>query len=326
MKAYTSYEYGPPEVLTLIEKEKPVPAEDEILVRVKATTVNAADCNIRGLSQLPPGLKLMAKSMLGWKKPKIEIHGTVMAGEVELTGVNVKSFKPGDRIYGTGAESGAYAEYALVKEKSAVSLIPSNLSFEEAATVPYGALTAYWFLKNKANVGKGHKVLIAGASGGVGSYAVQIAKHFGAEVTGICSTANVNFVRALGADTVIDYKQENIFASAHKWDIIFDVVKGVGSFRQYKKLINKKGFYLAVAGGMGDMLSMVKTTLTGGKKVIFGGGTSVEIKENLDYLSELLSKGELKPTLDKTFGFNEMTEAHRYVEEGSKKGNIAVRV
>lgn len=324
MKAVFCEKYGPPEVLTIREAEKPVPGRKEVLIRVRATSVNAADCNVRGLTYIPKGLGFLARMMLGRKGPKVRIPGTVLAGEVEAAGAEVKSFRPGDRVFGTGPEMGAYAEYACRPENGALAPMPENMSFEEAATVPYGALTALYFLRDRAGVGPGQKVLVIGASGGVGVWAVQLARHFGAEVTGVCSGPNAEFVRSLGADRVIDYREEDVARSGEKWDVIFDVVVGNTSYSRHRRLLNPKGFYLAVAGGLPDMLAMVRTSVTGGRKVVFGGGTASEKKENLVYLKELIEKGVLKSSPDRTFPLDRIVEAHRYVESGAKKGNVAV--
>jgi NADPH:quinone reductase-like Zn-dependent oxidoreductase len=326
MKACVCENYGPPEVLQLKEVEKPVPGDKDLLIRVRATTVNAADLNIRGLVHVPQGMVFMAKLMLGVRKPKISIQGSVIAGVVEEVGNDIQSFKPGDRVFCTGERLGGYGEYACYPETGAMMTMPHNLSFEEAATVPYGALTALYFLRDKAKVSAGQKVLVRGASGGVGVYAVQFALYFGAEVTGVCSTANLEFVKSLGAHKVIDYTKEDVLESGGKYDIIFDIVVGKTSFKHYKKILNPKGYYLAVAGGLNDMLNMIWTSVRGGRKVIFGGGTACETKENILFIKELIESDTLKAVLDKTFPFEQMVEAHRYVESGAKRGSIAVRL
>ena len=326
MKAVVCDKYGPPEVLKLKEVNKPTPEDNEVLIKVYATTVNAADCNVRGLSYIPAGLGLIAKLMLGFNKPRISIIGSVLAGEIEAIGKDIKSFKPGDQIFGTGPELGAYAEYACRPEKGAIAKMPKNISYEQAATVPYGALTALYFLRDIAKIKSGQKVLINGASGGVGVYAIQLSNYFGAEVTGVCSTDNMDFVKSLGADKVIDYTKEDLTKKGEKWDIIFDIVVGKTSFSRYKKSLNPKGFYLAVAGGLKDMMLMIWTSITGGKKVIFGGGTACERKENLVFLKELIEEGKLQPIVDRSFPLEQIVDAHKYVETGRKKGNIAIRV
>ena len=326
MKAVVCEKYGPPEVLQFKEVDKPIPKDNEILIKVHASSVNAADCNVRGLSYIPTGLGLVAKLMLGFKKPKISIIGSVLAGEVESIGKNVIIFKPGDKVFGTGPEMGAYAEYVCRPENGAIAKLPKNITYEQAAVVPYGALTALYFLRDFAKIKSGQKVLINGASGGVGMYAVQLAHYFDTEVTGVCSTSNLEFVKSLGADKVIDYKEEDITKKDEKWDIIFDMVVGKTSFKRYKKLLTPNGYYLAVAGGINDMLQMIRTSITGGKKVLFGGGADCEKQENLNFIKELIEQGKLKPIIDKTFQFDQIIDAHRYVESGTKKGNIAVRI
>jgi NADPH:quinone reductase-like Zn-dependent oxidoreductase len=326
MKAYLCEKYGPPEVLQIKEVEKPAPKGNEVLIKVHATTVNAADCNIRGLSYIPSGLGLIAKMMLGFNKPRIGILGSVLAGEVVEIGNDVQQFKVGDKVFGTGPELGAYAEYACRSESGALAIIPENISYEEAASVPYGALTALYFLEDIAKIKKNQKVLIKGASGGVGVYAVQLAKYFGVEVTGVCSTKNIDFVKSLGAHEVIDYTKEDFTKSTEKWDVIFDVVVKKTSFKKCKNSLNPNGMYLAVAGGLNDMLQMIRTSITGGKKVKFGGGTACEKRSNLDFLASLLKDGKIKPVIDKVFAFNEMVKAHTYVESGRKKGNVVISI
>lgn len=326
MKAVFCDSYGPPEVLKIGEAPKPQPKKNEVLIRVHATTVNAADCNMRGLTQVPTGLGWLARLMVGIRKPRIRIQGSVVAGVVESVGEGVKSFQPGDEVFGTGPQLGAYAEYVCRHADGALIKKPVNLSFEEAATVPYGALTALYFLQNKAHVSEGQKVLVIGASGGVGVYAVQLAKHIGATVTGVCSERNTDLVRSLGATEVIDYKKQDIKDSKQQWDIIVSVVAGGPSFRHYKHLLNPGGFYLAIAGGIGDMAQMVRSSFGGNQKVVFGGGTACEIPANLEFLKKLIEAGQLKPVVDKTFTLDQIVEAHQYAESGQKKGSIAVQI
>lgn len=326
MKAVVCEKYGPPEVLKFKEVNKPTPKNNEVLVKVYASSVTAADCNIRGLTHIPTGLGLIARLMLGFNKPRISVIGSVLAGEIEAVGINVKLFKPGDQIFGSAPKLGAYAEYTCIPEKGAIAKKPENISYEQAAPIPYGALTALYFLRDMAKIKNGQKVLINGASGGVGVYAVQLSNHFGAEVTGVCSTANIEFVKSLGANKVIDYTKEDFNIGGEKWDIIFDIVAGKTSFSRYKKSLNPKGYYLAVAGGLKDMMLMIWTSITGGKKVIFGGGTACEKKENLVFLKELIETGKLKPIVDRSFPLEQIVDAHRYVESGHKRGNIAISV
>ncbi len=324
MKAYICNQFGSPEVLKLQDVEKPKPKSNEVLIKVKASTVNAADCNLRGHTYIPSGLGFLAKLMLGFKKPKIEIQGSVLAGDIVEVGDNVQHFKAGDKVFGTGPELGAYGEYTCRTESGALTRIPENLGYDDAASVPYGALTALYFLKDIANIQQNQKVLIKGASGGVGVYAVQLANYFGAEVTGICSTGNMEFVKSLGAHKVIDYTKEDFTKSAEKWDVIFDVVVKNTSFKKCKNSLNPNGMYLAVAGGLNDMMQMIRTSITGGKKVKFGGGTACEKRSSLDFIASLLKDGRIKPVVDKVFSFNEMVEAHAYVESGRKRGNVVI--
>ena len=326
MKAVVCEKYGPPEVLKLQDADKPVPKDDEVLIKIHATSVSAADCNVRGLVYIPKGLGLLAKLMLGFSKPKIRVIGSELSGEIMEVGKDVRSFKPGDLVFGAGPELGAYAEFACRPEKGALAEKPANISHEQAATVPYGALTALYFLRDMAKIKSGQKVLVKGASGGVGVYAVQLSRYFGAEVTGVCSTAKIELVSSLGAEKVIDYTKEDFTQSHEKWDIIFDNVVGKTSFSRYKKFLNPRGYYLAVAGGLNDMLHMILTSVTGGKKVIFGGGTACERKENLILLKELLESEKLRPVVDRSFSLEEIVDAHRYVETGRKMGNVAISV
>jgi NADPH:quinone reductase-like Zn-dependent oxidoreductase len=326
MKAFVCEEYGPPEVLQLKEVDKPVPGDKELLIKVHASSVNAADLNSRGLTHVPAGLGFLARLMLGLRKPKISIQGSAIAGKVEEVGKDIQSFKPGDKVVCSGDQLGGYGEYACRPETGAIITLPENLSYEEATSLPYGALTALYFLRDKARVSEGQKVLVRGASGGVGVFAIQLSRFFGAEITGICSTRNMELVKSLGAHKVIDYTREDVLESEEKWDVIFDIVVGKTSFKRYKKILKPKGFYLAVAGGLNDLLNMIWTSVWGGRKVIFGGGSECEKKENFLFIKELVETGKLQVVLDKTFPFEEMVEAHRYAESGIKKGSIAVRI
>ncbi|PLX11165.1 MAG: NAD(P)-dependent alcohol dehydrogenase, partial [Marinilabiliales bacterium] len=263
MKAVICEKYGPPEVLTLKDLERPVPKDNEVVIKVHASSVNAADCNIRGLTYIPSGLGFLARLMLGYNKPKISVMGSIFAGIIEEVGKDVQNLKQGDEVFGTSPELGAYAEYMCKNENSTITKKPVNINFDQAATVPYGALTAYYFLSDLAKIKSGQKVLINGASGGVGVYAVQLAHYFGAEVTGVCSTSNMEFVKSLGADHVVDYQKEDVAHRNERWDIILDVVVGKTSFSRFKKSLNSNGYYLAVAGGLKDMLMMMWTSLRG---------------------------------------------------------------
>ncbi len=327
MKAIIYEKYGPPDVLQLKEIEKPVPKDNEILIKVYATAVTAGDLNARGFTLVPPGLGLLARSMMGFRKPKNAILGSVLAGEIEAVGKDVKLFKKGDQIFGIdGNNSGAYAEYKCMQEEGVLEIKPVNMSFEEAAAIPFGALTALYFLRDKGNIKKGQKVLINGASGSVGTAAVQLSKHFGAEVTGVCSTKNLELVKSLGADKVIDYTKEDFTKNGETYDIIFDVVVGKTSFSRCKNSLKQKGIYLAVAGGLHEMIQMLWTSMIGSKKVIFGGGMACEKTESLVSLKELVESGKIKAVIDRSYPLEQMAEAHRYVEKGHKKGNVVITV
>ena len=327
MKAIVFEKYGPPDVLQLKEVEKPSPKDNEVLIRIHATTVTTGDCNARGFAFVPPGLGLLARLMIGLRKPKKTILGAELAGEIEAVGKDVKQFKEGDQVFGIdGNGLGAYAEYVCRPEEGALAIKPANMTYEEAAAIPFGACTALYFLRDKANIQSGQKVLINGASGGVGTAAVQLAKYFGAEVTGVCSTTNLEMVRSLGADKVIDYTQEDFTQSGETYDIIFDMVVGKTSFSRCRSSLKQNGLYLAVAGGLQELIQMLWTSKIGSKKVIFGGGSACERKEYLVFLKELIEEGKIKSVIDRRYPLEQTAEAHRYVDKGHKKGNVVITV
>jgi len=321
MKAIVCTRYGSPDVLELREVEKPSPTDNEILIKVHATTVSATDPISRKgkpfLSRLvPPSLT----------KPKYPILGDELAGEIEAVGKDVTLFKVGDQVYGcTGLGSGAHAEYKCLPEAGALALKPSNMTYEEAATVPSGALTALIFLRDKGHIQSGQKVLINGASGSVGTAAVQIAKYFGAEVTGVCSTANLEMVKSLGANKVIDYTKEALPKSGEVFDIIFDTV-GKTSFSRCKGALKKRGVYLATFPGPVILLQMLWTSMAGSKKVIFDATSFKYSRADLSFLNELIEAGMIKSVIDRTYPLEQIAEAHRYVEKGHKKGNVVITV
>jgi NADPH:quinone reductase-like Zn-dependent oxidoreductase len=326
MKAIVYEKYGPPEVLQLKEVEKPTPKEDEVLVKVYATTVTTGEVNARGFTFVPPGFGPLPRLMLGLRKPKKTILGSDLAGEIEAVGKDVKQFKEGDQVFGIDSNgSGAYAEYVCRPEEGALAIKPANITYEEAAAVPFGACTALYFLRDKGNIQSGQKVLINGASGGVGTYAVQLAKYYGAEVTGVCSTRNLELVKSLGADKVIDYTKEDFTQSGETYDIIFDMV-GKSSFSRCKSSLKQNGLYLAVAGGLKELIQMLWTSVIGSKKVIFGGGLASERKDYLLFFKELIEAGKLKAVIDRRYPLEQMAEAHRYVDKGHKKGNVVITV
>jgi NADPH:quinone reductase-like Zn-dependent oxidoreductase len=319
MKAIVYTKFGSPDVLELKEVAKPTPKDDEVLVKIMATTVAAEDPGMRQ----SPGLN-------GFGKPKKPILGFYLAGEVEAVGKDVTRFKIGDEVYGnTGLGLlSTYAEYICMSEDSALVHKPANISFEEATAVPNGILTALPFLRNKANIQPGQKVLINGASGAVGTAAVQLAKYFGAEVTGVCSTGNVEMVKSLGADRVIDYTQEDFTQTGHTYDIIFDAV-GKSSFAQCKRLLTKNGVYLTTVPSPTIVFQTLWTSLVGGKKVRFattGLRPSQAKMQDLQFINELIEAGKITAVIDRSYPLTQMAEAHRYVETGRKKGNVVIIV
>jgi NADPH:quinone reductase-like Zn-dependent oxidoreductase len=325
MKAIVYTEYGSPDVLHLMEVEQPTPKDNEVLIRIDATTVTTGDCNARGSVFVPPGFGLIQRLVFGLRRPKRTILGLDLAGEIEAVGKDVTLFRKGDQVFGsTGTRMSAYAEYVCLPEDGSLAIKPTNLTYEEAAAVPFGAITALYFLRDKGHVQHGQKVLINGASGGVGTYAVQLAKHYQAEVTGVCSTTNLELVTSLGADNVIDYTKEDFTTSGATYDIILDTVVGRTSFSRCRDSLNPEGLYLAVAGGMGVFLQMAWTAMIGGKKVVAGAAPAR--KDDLLFLKELIEAGRIKPVIDRCYPLEQMAEAHRYVDKGHKKGNVAITV
>jgi NADPH:quinone reductase-like Zn-dependent oxidoreductase len=318
MKAIVYESYGRPEVLHLKEVEKPTPQANEVLVRIYATAVNSGDVRMRKAD--PWAVRLM----LGLTRPKIRILGVVLAGEIETVGKDVTLFKEGDSVYGmTGMNFGAYAEYKCLPEDGVLAIKPASLTYKEVAAIPFGGNTALHFLR-KAKIQAGQKVLIYGASGAVGTSAVQLAKYFGAEVTGVCSTANVAMMKSLGADNVIDYTKEDFSKNGEVYDIVFDAV-GTSPFSGSVKSIKKNGYYLRVVHmSLSPVIKGLWTSLTSSKKVI--GGVATEKAENLIFLNSLIEAGQLKPVIDRTYPIEEIVEAHEYVEKGHKKGNVMITI
>ncbi|MBN2590348.1 MAG: NAD(P)-dependent alcohol dehydrogenase [Sedimentisphaerales bacterium] len=318
MKAIVYKEYGPPEVLHIEEVEKPVPKDNEILIKVHAAAVTSGDVRLRKADPF------IARFFNGLTKPKNTILGVNFAGKIEETGNNVTQFKEGDEVFGSTVSGfGAYAEYVCISEDGVLAKKTANITFQEAAAVPFGALTSLHFLR-KANIRQGQKVLIYGASGSLGTAAIQLAKYFGAEVTGLCSTANLELVKSLGADKVIDYTKEDFTKSNQAWDIIFDTV-GKSPFFACVKKLNEKGIYLrSVHINMSSLVRGLWTNLTSNKKVI--GGMAGESKEDLLFINELIESEKYKPVIDKSYSFEQIAQAHEYVDKGHKKGNVVITI
>jgi NADPH:quinone reductase-like Zn-dependent oxidoreductase len=323
MKAVVCTKYGAPEVLKMKEVEKPVPKKDEVLVKIHATTVNGADARIRG-AVFPSVFNIPVKLAMGFKGPRKKILGVEIAGIVEAVGRDVTKYKVGDEVFAsTGAGFGGYAEYVCLAEKSVMAIKPSNMTFGEAAAVPHCALAAIYYLK-KGNVAPGQKVLIYGAAGGIGTFAVQLAKVMGAEVTGVCSASGVNLVKSIGADKVIDYTSENFETQFDKYDVIFDTV-GKAPIKTCVDALKEKGvYYSAVHLELSRIWEGMKVTLTGTKKVV--GGVATYTTENLEILKDLIEDGKLKTVVDKQYSLGQIVEAHAYVDKGHKKGHVVVSV
>jgi len=325
LKAILHTQYGPPDLLQLTEVQKPTPKANEVLIVIHATTVSTADCNMRNFTFVTKSMRPIAKLMFGIRKPwKPRVLGTELAGEVQQVGKEVTRFKTGDRVVASpGAAGGGHAEYACLPEAGAMAVIPHSLSWEQAVAIPFGANTALYFLRDLGNIRAGQDLLIVGASGAIGSAGVQIGKHFGATVTGVCSGANVQLVKALGADSVIDYTREDFTKSGHTYDLIFDVV-GATTFDRCQSSLKPNGVFLQNIMELSDIVRVLWTSITGGKKI--KGGVAIGNMANMGLISGLAEAGTLRPVIDRSYPLERIGEAFKYVEQGHKKGNVVITV
>ncbi|MFA9405664.1 MAG: NAD(P)-dependent alcohol dehydrogenase [Anaerolineales bacterium] len=328
MKAIVWTRYGPPDVLELQEVEKPTPKDDEVLIRIYATTVTAGDCELRSL-KFPIYLSLPMRLWRGLIKPRgTSILGTELAGEIESVGKDVKLFKEGDQVFGSaGMGFGANAEYICLPAKpgemeGGVAIKPANMTYEEAACVPFGGRDALHFLR-KGNVQEGQKILINGAGGTIGTFGVQLAKYYGAEVTAVDSTAKLDMLRSIGADHVVDYTQEDFTKNGEIYDVLFDVV-GKMSMSRSKRSLRQNGTYLLANPMRAQIVTGPWTRMTSNNKVIMQ--TSSPTIADLNFLRGLIEEGKLKAIIDRTYPLEQTAEAHRYVEKGGKKGNVVITV
>jgi len=322
MRTIAYHKYGPPDVLELEEVEKPTPKDNEMLIKVHAATVTAGDCEIRGFN-IPILFWLPIRIYMGLTKPKKHILGQELSGEIEAVGKDVTRLKVGDQVFAaSGPGFGAYAEYKRISEKGAVAVKPANMTYEEAATVPTGGLNALHFLR-KGNIQSEDKVLINGACGSIGTVAVQLAKHFGAEVTGVDSGSKLEVLRSIGADHVVDYTQEDFTKSGKTYAVIFDVA-GKSSYSRSVRSLNRNGRYILANPRLLQMIRGLWTSMISSKKVMTG--LAPERAEDLDFLRELIEAGKIRTVIDRRYPLEQTAEAHSYVETGQKAGNVVITV
>lgn len=323
MKAIVYEKYGSPDVLQLTEVEKPTPKDDEVLIRVHAATVIVGDCELRSFN-FPLWFWLPLRIYIGFLRPKrISILGQELAGEIESVGKDVKRFSEGDQVFAaTEITCGAYAEYKCMREAKALALKPINMTYEEAAAVPTGGLNSLHYLRN-GNIQRGEKVLVNGAAGNIGSFGVQIAKHFGAEVTAVDSTEKLDVLRTIGADHVIDYTKEDFTKNGETYDVIFDAV-GESSYTRCVRSLKQNGRYLLANPRPSQMIRSLWTGMTSGKKVMFA--FAPYRSEDLDFLKELIEAGKIKSVIDRRYSLEQVADAHAYVDTGCKKGNVVITV
>lgn len=325
MKAAIFNKYGGPDVFQIMDIPKPIVKDNEILIKMKAGTVTTGEVRIRSMN-VPTGFGIMMRLIFGITAPRNNLLGGEFAGVIESIGKDVRSFKIGDEVFGfTGVRYGANAEYLSVEENSCVAIKPKNMSFEEAACVPFGGLTSQYFIRI-LKIKKGEKVLINGASGSLGTSAVQIAKYIGAEVTAVCSEDNVEMVKSIGADKVINYKKEDLTKNGQKYDVIYDTVGNL-SFSKIENSLNENGRFGQAVGGipfyLNAFLQNFISLIIGRKKKIISGVGTEDLKD-LIFLKDLIEKGKYKSVIDKIFPLEQISDAHRIVDSGHKKGNVVI--
>ncbi|HTN63368.1 MAG TPA: NAD(P)-dependent alcohol dehydrogenase [Devosia sp.] len=323
MKAVVYHRYGGPDVVKLIDLSKPVPRADEVLIRIRATTVTTGDWRARSLT-MPQGFGMLGRLVFGIFGPRQPILGTELAGVVEAVGNTVTRFKVGDGVFAfPGARYGSHAEYRTMPETGLIELKPANVSFEEAAALSFGGTTVLGPLKDKIGIKPGDRVLVVGASGGVGTAAVQIAKHLGANVTGVCSTANLDLVRSIGADAVIDYTLTDFATTGASWDVIVDTT-GTAPFLRCEPVLRPGGRLLVILGSFAQLIGVGRPSKASGKTVITG--VAKITPAHLQYLAELAAMGAYRPVIDRLYPLEHAAEAHAYVDTGRKRGNVVLTV
>ncbi|NBI30219.1 NAD(P)-dependent alcohol dehydrogenase [Chengkuizengella marina] len=319
MKAIVYTEYGSPDVLHMEELDKPTLGDNEVLIKVHARTVSSGDARMRNGSRKALPLWPISKIAIGLIKPKRTILGMDFSGEIESVGKDVKQFKKGDQVFGFCGK-GTYAEYISLRENGPIAIKPNNISHEEAAAIPFGAASSLFFLR-KGKIQSGYKVLIYGASGSLGTFAIQLAKYFGAEVTAVCSTSNLELVRSLGADKVIDYTKEDFTKNGETYDIIYDTVDKT-SFSRCKGSLKQTGFYVIAVIHFPQVVQILWTSKIGSKKVV--SGITPDSAEDLNFLGELAETGKIKSVIDRSYPLEQIAAAHKYVDKGHKKGNVVI--
>ncbi len=317
MKAIELTKYGAPEFLQMNEVEKPLPKDNEILIKIHATSVSSGDARIRRADPF------IVRLIFGFKRPRKPVLGVVVAGEIEEIGKNVSAYSIGDQVFGSsGMSFGAHAEFVAVPEDAVLALKPNNMTYEEAAAIPFGATASMHFLRI-ANIQPGQKVLIYGASGALGTMAVQLAKNYGADITAVCSTSNIELMKSLGADHVIDYTQEDFTRNGKKYDVVFDTI-GKSSLRKAQKSLSDHGHLLLASAGIGTMIGGSIKSMFIKKKIV--SGVIKETAKDMNFFKQLIEKGRLKAVIDRIYPLEQIVEAHAYVDKGHKKGNVIIAI